>query len=67
LARCPFDDLPTFLTVAEFMVVARVKRTAAYAMLREGLVPRVKFGRAVRIPKTALLTSDVAALWLKAS
>ena len=54
-----YEDLPQLLTVEEFMALARIKRTSAYRMVREGDVPVVRFGtRHVRVPKTVLLPTE---------
>lgn len=48
------DSLPELLTVAELMRVARIGRTSAYEMVRSGSVPVIRFGRAIRVPRSAL-------------
>lgn len=50
----PYDDLPEFLTPAEFREHVRVSRNTAYEMIRRGEVPHVRFGRLIRIPKVVL-------------
>jgi len=47
-------QLPELLTVAEFMRATRLGRTTAYALVRDGSLPVVRFGRTVRIPRDVL-------------
>ena len=49
-----FDDLPEFLTVEEVRAYLRLGRSTIYELLRQGELPHVRFGRAIRVPKTAL-------------
>jgi excisionase family DNA binding protein len=49
-----FDDLPEFLTVEEIRAYLRLGRSTIYELLRRGELPHVRFGRAIRVPKTAL-------------
>lgn len=56
------DNLPDFLTVEETAAVLRIGRTSAYAEIRRwettggsAGVPSVRFGRAVRVPKAAIV------------
>jgi len=49
------DDLPDLLTVEEYAHWARRGRNRAYDDVRMGLVPSVRLGRTLRIPKAALL------------
>ena len=48
------DDLPDLLTVEEYARWARRGRNRAYEDVRLGVVPSVRLGRVVRIPKAAL-------------
>ncbi len=50
----PYDDLPEFLTPDEFRAYIGIGRSTMYDLLRREDVPHVKFGRCIRIPKTAL-------------
>jgi excisionase family DNA binding protein len=45
-----------FLTPTEYGTRIRVSRNTTYELLRRGEIPHVRFGRLIRIPKTALLT-----------
>lgn len=49
-----YDDLPEFLSVEEFQTVTRVSRATAYDLARR-LDGVVRYGRTIRIPKSALL------------
>lgn len=50
----PFKDLPEFLLVEEFAAHLVIGRTKAYELVRTGQVESRKFGRIIRIPKSAL-------------
>jgi excisionase family DNA binding protein len=50
-----YDELPDFLTVEELAAWLRLGRNTAYEIVRRGEIPHVRFGRSIRIPKTALL------------
>ena len=49
-----FDALPQFLTVEEFRTFVGLGRSTVYDLLRRGAIPHRRFGRVVRIPKSAL-------------
>lgn len=51
----PANELPPILTVPEAAAFLRIGRTAAYEAVRLGLIPSVRLGRLVRIPRDALL------------
>ena len=55
--RTPLNDLPEFLTPDEFRAYVGIGRSTMYDLLRREEIPFVRFGRCIRIPKTAL---DVA-------
>ena len=55
------DDLPQFLTPAEVAVYLDKPVWSVYSLVRRGLIEHVTFGRSIRIPKTALLTTPPAA------
>jgi excisionase family DNA binding protein len=50
----PYDDLPDMLTVDEFGSWLGISRNTAYELVRRGDVPHMRFGRLIRIPKTAI-------------
>lgn len=50
----PRGDLPEFLTPDEFRAYVGIGRSTMYDLLRREEIPYVKFGRCIRIPKTAL-------------
>ena len=53
-----FDALPELLTPEEFRTVAGLGRATTYDLIRRGQIPSVRFGRVIRIPKSALLERD---------
>jgi excisionase family DNA binding protein len=50
----PLDALPEFLSPDEFREYVGISRSTVYDLLRRDKVPHVKFGRCIRIPKSAL-------------
>ena len=54
----PVHALPELLTPEEFRTVAGLGRATTYDLIRSGQIPSVRFGRVIRIPKSALLTRD---------
>ena len=50
-----------FLTVAEAARTARISEQAMYRMIRAGQVRSIRFGRAIRVPRSALTASAEAA------
>jgi excisionase family DNA binding protein len=56
----PHAELPEFLTVEQFAVVAGIGRDLAYQLVKRGEVPSRRFGRLIRIPKSALLADSPA-------
>lgn len=52
--RTPLADLPEFLSPEEFMHYMGMGRSTVYDLLRREEIPHVRFGRSIRIPKTAL-------------
>ena len=52
------DALPELLTPEEFRTVAGLGRATTYDLIRRGQIPSVRFGRVIRIPKSALLERD---------
>ena len=51
----PVEALPELLTPEEFRTVAGLGRATTYELIRSGQIPSVRFGRQIRIPKSALL------------
>ena len=49
------DDLPEILTVQETAKYLRLKRSTAYELVKQGIIPSVKFGRQIRVPKAGVL------------
>jgi len=52
--QTPLSDLPEFLTPDEFRAYVGIGRSTMYDLLRREEIPHVKFGRCIRIPKSAL-------------
>ena len=52
----PYDRLPEFLTPDELRAYLGLSRNGVYALLQRDEIPHVRFGRLIRIPKTALAT-----------
>jgi excisionase family DNA binding protein len=52
--QTPLEDLPQFLTVEEWRTFMRIGRSSAYDLIRQGLVPAIRWGRTVRIPREAV-------------
>lgn len=50
----PYSDLPEYLTPAEVQAYLSLSRTTVYDLLRRNEIQHVRFGRSIRIPKTAL-------------
>lgn len=55
--RTPVEELPEFLSPEEFRAYVGLSRSTVYDLLRRGEIPHRKFGRCIRIPKTALRVS----------
>jgi excisionase family DNA binding protein len=53
--QTPIEDLPQFLTVEEWRTFMRIGRSSAYDLIRQGLVPAVRWGRTVRIPREVVM------------
>lgn len=53
-ADVSLGDLPLMLTVEEAARVLRVGRNGAYAAVADGVLPAVRIGRTIRIPRAAL-------------
>lgn len=54
-ARTPYEDLPQQLTPKAFSIAAGVSIWTIYEQIKAGTLPAKKYGRSIRIPKTALL------------
>lgn len=50
-----FSDLPDLCTVEDATAFLQCGRTTTYELVKSGALPHVKFGKLIRIPKTALL------------
>jgi excisionase family DNA binding protein len=49
-----FENLPDWLSPYQARVFLRVSRTSLYAMVHNGSLPYRRFGRLIRIPKSAV-------------
>jgi excisionase family DNA binding protein len=49
------DELPEFLTINEVATFLTIGRSSTYELIRTGRLPSVRFGRLIRIPKSALV------------
>ena len=54
----PVEELPEFLSPEEFRTYVGIGRATCYDLLRRGDIPSVRFGRVIRIPKSALLAQQ---------
>jgi excisionase family DNA binding protein len=57
------STLPVILSVAEAAKVLRLSRSQAYEYVNRGIIPCIRLGNSIRIPKArlaALLTGDTA-------
>lgn len=50
----PLDQLPEFLSPEEFRVYLGLGRSTVYDLLQRDEIPHQRFGRCIRIPKSAL-------------
>ncbi len=52
--QCPMVDDPLVLTVEEAARLLGIPRGLAYKMIREGVIPSIRFGRRVVVPRSRL-------------
>jgi excisionase family DNA binding protein len=50
-----YDDLPEMCTPEEVSAYLRIGRNSTYELLKSGAIPSIKYGRLIRIRKSALL------------
>ncbi len=50
-----FEDLPDLVTPEEAQIFLRVSRNGIYELIHSRALPSVRFGRLIRIHKSALL------------
>lgn len=48
-------NLPDFLTVEETAKILRLKRSTAYDYVRQGVIPSIRLGQFIRIPKAHIM------------
>jgi excisionase family DNA binding protein len=53
-ATTPYEALPEQLTVEEYITFTRISRATAYDHVRRGILPSIRYGRLLRIPKSVL-------------
>ena len=61
----PYDELPEYLTPGELRAYLSLSRNGVYELLRRNEIPHVRFGRLIRIPKTALRQREAASAELR--
>lgn len=49
------NSLPEILTVQEAAKYLRLKRSTAYELIKQGVIPSVRLGRQIRVPKNRLV------------
>jgi len=49
------DSLPEIMTVQETAKYLRLKRSTAYELIKQGVIPSIRLGRQIRVPKNRLL------------
>ena len=58
----PFDALPEYLSPEECRAYLALGRSTMYDLLQRHEIAHVRFGRCIRIPKTALRTPSSPAV-----
>jgi len=48
-------ESPVFLTVEEAAGLLRLKRSHAYDLVKKGVIPSIRLGRFIRVPKEPLM------------
>lgn len=49
------QEIPAFLTVEEAAELLRLKRSHAYELVKRGVIPSVRLGRFIRVPREMLM------------
>ena len=65
--RTPLEELPEFLSPEEFRAYLGLSRSTVYDLLRRREIPSRRFGRCIRIPKSALEKVEYATTCAAAS
>ena len=55
----PFEELPELLEVVEFTAYTGIGRSLAYELIKRGELVHVRYGRLIKIPKTALALNRI--------
>jgi excisionase family DNA binding protein len=58
MAHMTLTRTSDLMTVPEFLREARIGRSTAYALIRAGAIPSVRFGKAIRIPRSVLTSQQ---------
>lgn len=53
----PFEELPDYLTPEELRLYLGIGRGTCYDLLRREEIPSIRFGRLIRVPKSALVSN----------
>lgn len=55
--RMPYfmDNLPMVMRVEDLMPVLKIGRNSAYALVRSGQIRCIRIGKAIRIPREAVM------------
>lgn len=49
------QEMPAFLTVEEAAKLLRLKRSHAYELVKRGVIPSIRLGRLIRVPREPLM------------
>jgi excisionase family DNA binding protein len=49
-----FENLPPVLKVKEIAALLRISLSQAYELIAQGVIPSIRFGKAIRVPRAAL-------------
>ncbi len=55
LTEREIESMPAFLTVEEVAGILRLKRSTAYEYVRQGIIPSIRLGSFIRVPKARLV------------
>jgi excisionase family DNA binding protein len=52
-----YEELPDLCTVRQVGAYLQTSRNATYDLIQRGVIPSVRFGKLIRVPKTSLRPS----------
>ena len=52
-----YEDLPDLVSPADVQRFLQISRNSVYTLLASGAIPSLRFGRLIRVPKSALIES----------